>query len=316
MSKRIIKLFFIIMIVLCLAGCISHEQTEDIIIMYTNDVAGELNGELGIANVKGYKNYLMTENNYVTLVDAGDYFDGNLSKIDGGGNIVKVMNAVGYDVVALGNQEFSIGLENLANNIDNSDFDYISCNLKYTGSGKDPLKKVKPYVIKKYGWTKVAYIGVTTPETTIPGKSSYEAILKDGKLLYGFYEENEGQDLYEQVQKNVNKVRKKVDYVVVLAHLGSNSVSEGFSSYDLIENTEGIDVVIDGHSHTVIHGEPVNNRNGDTVVLTSTGHELENFGVLYMHPDHTFTTTLYPSSYETDLDVQALVDSIYEAAGK
>ena len=107
------------------------------------------------------------------------------------------------------------------------------------------------------------------------------------------------------------KLGKKVDYVIVLSHLGSNSVTEGFSSYDLISNTEGIDVVIDGHSHTVISGEAVTNKNGEVVVLTSTGKCLENLGVLILHPDHSYTTTLYPQIYDKDPEVTQLIDELY-----
>ncbi len=292
-----------------LSSC-KHEQTEDIYILYTNDVAGEVYGDVGYAGVKGYKDKLKSEHQYVSLVDAGDFFDGSFSASDKGEAVTQIMNAVGYDVVALGNQEFSIGLDALSENIDESEFDYVSCNLKYVGEGSDPLKKVKPYVIKKYGWTKIAFIGVTTPETLTEGKPSYEAIRKDGQLLYSFYEGNEGQDLYEQVQKTIDKVRNRVDYVIVLAHLGSNSVTEGFSSYDLIDNSSGIDVVIDGHSHTVISGEGVYDADGNNVILTSTGKELENLGVLTIHPDHSFNTALYPSVYEKDSAIDELISSL------
>ena len=310
--NKIYRIVLLVLLVLSISGCDLFEQKEDIIIMYTNDVASALNGDVGYAGVKGYKNYLESENNYVSLVDAGDYFDGDVSQASKGKYIVDIMNAVGYDVVALGNQEFSGGLDALSENIANSNFKYVSCNLNYVGSGKNVLSNVKPYVIKRYGWTKVAFIGVTTPETLTEGKPSYEAVLdENGNLLYDFYGDNDGLDLYEQVQKTVDKVRNRVDYVIVLAHLGSNSVTEGFSSYDLIDNTSGIDVVIDGHSHTVISGEGVYNKDGEMVVLTSTGKELENLGVLTMHPDHSFTTVLYPSVYEKDNNVQAMIDQIY-----
>ena len=303
----------ILIIVLALSGCDLFEQKEDIVILYTNDVASNMvEGEVGYDGVKAYKNQMESEYNYVSLVDAGDFFDGKVSARSGGKDIVRLMNAVGYDVVALGNQEFSIGLENFANNIDDSSFDYVSCNLKYIGSGQNPLNKVKPYVIKKYGWTKVAFIGVTTPETNAPGKLSYDAIVEDGELIYDFYDGDDGPAFYEQVQKTVDKVRKRVDYVVVLSHLGSNSVREGFSYYDLIENTNGIDVVIDGHSHTIISGEAVFNKDGETVVLTSTGEKLQNLGVLNMHPDHTFTTVLYPAIYEKDPAVTQIIAEITE----
>ena len=310
--NKLVKLVVLILIAFLLSGCDLFEQKEDIYILYTNDVAGTLvQGEVGYDGVSGYKKYLEAENNYVALVDAGDFFDGALDFPDGVNDVVRLMNACGYDVVTLGNQEFSIGLDNLALGISNSNFDYVSSNLKFIGKGSNPLSKVKPYVIKRFGWTKVAFVGVTTPETLIPGKPAYAAISQDGELIYDFYGDNDGADLYEQVQKTVDKVRKKVDYVIVLSHLGSNSVTEGFSSYDLINNTEGIDVVIDGHSHTVISGEAVANKNGDVVVLTSTGKCLENLGVLAMHPDHSYTTTLYPQIYEKDPEVTQIIEELY-----
>lgn len=298
-----------LLFVLFLSGC-RHEQTEDIYILYTNDVAGEVSGDVGYSGVKGYKDYLLSEHPYVGLVDAGDFFDGPFSAGDKGAAIVDIMNTIGYEAVVLGNQEFSIGLESLAKNMANSDFTYLSCNLKYLGFSQDPLKAVKPYVIKEYGWTKIAYIGVTTPETMLPGKPAYEAITEDDEFIYSFYEGDEGRELYEQVQKTIDKVRKKVDYVIVLAHLGSNSTIEGFSSYDLIANTSGIDVVIDGHAHTAISGEGVADKDGTMVVLTSTGEKLQNLGVLVIHPDHTYTTVLYPSVYEKDSSIDEMINSL------
>ncbi len=300
----------ILILALCLTGC-EHEQTEDIIILYTNDVASSLHGNVTYAEVKAYKDLLETENKYVSLVDAGDFFDGPVSRYSKGKYIVELMNAVGYDYVAIGNQEFSNGLQELADNIEDSAFVYLCCNMKYIGKGHDPLKKVKPYVIKNYGGTKIAFIGVTTPEILKPGKTSYSAITTDdGDLLYSFYEDNDGQDLYEQVQKTVNKVRKKVDYVVVLAHLGQNSVTEGFSSYELIANTRGIDVVIDGHSHTPNSGEAVDNIDGEMVVLTSTQEKLEFLGELRIHPGRTYTTVLYQAIEVSDEGVEALTEAI------
>ena len=296
-------------LLLALCGC-EMEQTEDIYILYTNDVASEVDGEIGYAGVKGYKDEIKSEHRYVGLVDAGDFLDGQLARQTSGKAIVEIMNAVGYDVVALGNQEFSLGLDALSDNISNSGFDYVSCNLRYLGAGKNPLKKVKPYVIKRFGPTRIAFIGVTTPETLKEGKEARAAIEKDGELLYSFYEADDGTELYEQVQKTIDKVRKKVDYVIVLSHLGSNSVAEGFSSYDLIDHTSGIDVVIDGHSHTVISGEGVYDAEGNNVVLTSTGEKLENLGVLIIHPDHTFQTILYPSVYSKDSAVEQMIGEI------
>ena len=314
MKKMIITT--LLMLCLLLTGCESHEQTENIYIMYTNDVASHIDENFGYAGVKGYKTYLESENKYVCLVDAGDYYDGHISAVSGGEYIAQIMNVVGYDVVAVGNQEFSIGLDHLAKDISESDFDYVSCNIKYVGSDKDVLDGIKPYVIKKFGGVRVAFIGVTTPEVMVPNKPAYEAITENGEYIYHFYEGNDGKDLYEQVQKTVDKVRRKAEYVILLSHLGSNSVTEGFSSYDVIANTSGIDVVIDAHSHTVIPGESVLNKNDEEVVLTSTGELFQNLGVLILRKDHTYSTTLYPTIYEIDAGVREMCDSIYEEIGE
>ena len=144
------KIIVILLSLFCLSAC-QKKQSEEIYILYTNDVASEVYGNIGYAGVKGYKDYLKSEHQYVSLVDAGDYFDGDFSRASLGSSIVEIMNAVGYDVAVLGNQEFSIGLQSLAENIAKSNFDYVSCNLKYLGSGQNPLKNVKPYVIKNMG---------------------------------------------------------------------------------------------------------------------------------------------------------------------
>ena len=306
--KKTSKLFLIVILLFIFSGC-QREQTEDIYILYTNDVASAVNEGVTYAGVKGYYDEMKSQHKYVGLVDSGDFYDGKVASMSHGDYITDIMNKIGYEFVAIGNQEFSIGLDNLQRNIKNSKFKFLSCNIKFIGRGRNKLNKVKSYEIKRYGPTKIAFIGVTTPETLNEGKNAYEAISQDGKPLYYFYEDDP-QLLYQQVQKTVNKVRNRVDYVIVLSHLGSNSVKEGYSSYDLIQNTNGIDVVLDGHSHTVIHGEPVNNMDGDMVVLTSTGKELENIGVLSIHPDHSFTTVLYPSVENKDPQIQELCDSI------
>jgi 2',3'-cyclic-nucleotide 2'-phosphodiesterase (5'-nucleotidase family) len=89
-----------------------------------------------------------------------------------------------------------------------------------------------------------------------------------------------------------------------------NSVKKGFSSYDLIANTTGIDVVIDGHSHTPNSGEGVSNKDGEMVVLTSTEEKLKLLGVLNIHPDHTYNTVIYTSVDVTDSSVEELLEEI------
>ena len=118
------------MMAICFSAC-HREQTEDIYIVYTNDVGGQASGEIGYAGVKGYTDYLKSENKYVALIDAGDFLEGTLANKNEGSYIIQIMNAVGYDVVTVGNQDFSQGLDALAKAVSQSKFSYVSCNLPF-----------------------------------------------------------------------------------------------------------------------------------------------------------------------------------------
>ena len=118
-------------------------------------------------------------------------------------------------------------------------------------------------------------------------------------MLYSFSDE----DFFEVVQKNIDILkRKKVDYVVALSHLGSENVLEKWSSWELIKNTSGIDVVLDGHSHSVIENEIVKDKNGDDVVLTSTGTKFENIGKLTFDSEGKIKTELIATKDLTSVD--------------
>lgn len=310
-TKKSILLTLLFFVLIGLAGC-SHEQDHDIYILYTNDTHCNARGEnIGFAGVKAFKDQYLNSHTYVSMVDCGDFAEGNeYGEFHKGLKIVMLMNDCGYDVVSLGNQDFMYGVDRVQRMIDDAKFDIVDCNIKYIGHNNTPLTNIKPYVIKKYGHTKVAFIGVMTPDILTEGKPSYDALLEDGELAYSFYKGNDGQDLWNQVQKTVDSVRKKVDYVVILSHLGIETKSEPYTSFEMIANTEGIDVVIDGHSHTVMHGEIAANKNGEGVVITSTGKDIENIGVLTLRKDHTYSTVLYPYVEERDPFILAELDEI------
>lgn len=310
--KKATNIILIILMALGLFGC-SHEQDHDIYILFTNDVHCATEGEIGYAGVKYFRDQYVNSHTYVTLVDCGDAIQGGeMGKILDGYEIYMLMNDCGYEVAALGNQDFVYGMDAVKDRIEQANFDIVGCNYKYLGNGKDKLSGIKPYVIKKFGHTKVAFIGVLTPDTLTPGKPSYEAFVEDGALAYSLYEENDGQDLYEQVQRTVDKVRKKVDWVIVLSHLGNEQKSEPYTSLELIANTNGIDGLIDAHSHTVNFGTAVLNKDGDEVAMVSTGKELEYIGVMILQKDHTFSTNLYGSVEGYDPFIAAEIEDIKE----
>lgn len=291
--SKIIKVLLTILLFICLFAC-KHNQDHDIYIIYTNDVHCNIDGTIGYPGVRYLKDELSSQHTYVSLVDCGDFVEGNAyGQYRQGYEIVMLMNDCQYDVVCLGNQDFTYGMDAVKKMIDQAEFDIVDCNIRYLGSNENPLKDISSYVIKKYGSTKIGFIGVMTPDVLTTGKPSYDSLLEDGQVVYDFYQES-AEAFYNQVQKTINKIRNKVDYVIVLSHLGIEEKSQPFTSYELIANTSGIDVLIDGHSHTVNHGEAVADKDGKAVVMTSTGKELENIGVLTILKDHTYNTTLYP----------------------
>ncbi|MDO4197466.1 MAG: CapA family protein [Erysipelotrichaceae bacterium] len=308
--NKIILLLLTLLMINGAVGC-SHEQDHDIYIIYTNDIHANARGEnIGLAGVKAFKDSYVNSHTYVSMVDCGDFSEGTeYGSVRCGHYMVMLMNDCGYDVVALGNQDFDYGISELQQMIDQANFDIVDCNIKYTGSGT-ALTGYSPYVIKSYGYTKVAFIGVMTPDILTTGKPAYHAICENDEIVYDFYQGTDGQDLWDQVQKTVDQVRKKVDYVIVLSHLGIETKSEPYTSFEMIANTTGIDAVIDGHSHTVNSGEAVLNKNGEEVCFTSTGKNIENIGVMILKKDHTFQTVLYPYVDERDPFILAELDDI------
>jgi 2',3'-cyclic-nucleotide 2'-phosphodiesterase (5'-nucleotidase family) len=161
------------------------------------------------------------ETPYVTLVDCGDAIQGDfIGLISDGGYVTDIMNAVGYDLAVLGNHEFDYGMNALEDVLEKSEAEYLSCNITYTGKGKNALENVKPYKIIKYGDVKVGYVGVTTPYTT--SSTTQTHFMENGAYVYDFANDANGQELFDCVQKYVDTCRRKgADYVVVLAHMGT-----------------------------------------------------------------------------------------------
>lgn len=293
-------------------GC---KRQDPIVILYDNDVHCAVEG---YAKMAGVKNELKKQTSYVSVVSCGDFAQGDvIGTLSEGGSIVKIMNQVGYDVVVFGNHEFDFGfpvMEQLASQLKAT---VVSCNLINRKTDKTLFK---PYIIKEYGPTKVAYIGVMTPETL----TSSPIIFKDIKLTQFDAENNvvvvdfEGDfcadSLYSQVQKYVDAARAAgAHIVVVLAHLGDELLDKSMpTSVSLIAQTHGIDVVLDGHAHHTIVDTLIANNQNQMVHLSSTGSNFRNIGQLTIAPDNTISIQLLPVDTLTAVDdsVKALVDTL------
>lgn len=284
------------------------QRTDDIYIFYTSDVHCEVDENLGFASLKALINETKAEHEYVSLVDLGDYIQGGtLGTISLGSIIIDLMNAMEYDVATIGNHEFDYTTPRLAELMKRTEFDIVLCNVLYTGKNESIFKDTPPYIMKDYGGTKVAFVGVLTPEVTLSSTPAF--FMEDGEFVYDFYYSEDGKRLAEQVQKTVDDARGEgADYVVLLSHLGSMQETAPNDSISLIHNTRGIDVVLDGHSHSVIIGDRYPNADGEDVLLTSVGTKMQNAGELIIGVDGTIDSLLISEYDHEDPEMRAAID--------
>lgn len=285
-------------------------KSDDIIVLFTNDVHCGIEDNIGYAGLAAYKKSMESDHKYVELVDCGDAIQGDfIGTVSDGKYIVDIMNELDYRFAVPGNHEFDYGMKQLSALIDKSEAQYLGCNISYTGSNEDLLADVKPYEIVEYGNTKVAFIGVATPESYTKSTPTY--FMENGEFVYQFAQGDDGQVLYDCVQYYVDECKEAgAEYVVVLSHLGDAAESSPYTSVELINETDGIDVVLDGHAHSVIESRTEKNENGEDVLLSSTGTKLANIGKLTIETDGDIKTELISDYTEKDPDINEYIESI------
>ena len=304
--KKIILVVFSLILVLGMFPTVTFAEatSDDIIILYENDVHCAVEGYSKLAAMK---NELLETHTNVGVVSVGDFVQGGtLGAVSKGEYIVNLMNKVGYDAIALGNHEFDYQLPRLNELNAMSNTKFISCNFQKIGEDKTYFE---PYTIVSYGNVDVAYIAITTPETI---NSSSPAQFKNdkGELIYTFNESK----LYDIVQTNINAAETAgADYVIALSHIGYDESGNLADITDVIENTDGFDVVLDAHSHSVIEEKVIKDKSGDDVLLTSTGTKFEYIGKLTIKNGAFDTELVEVESYtKTDPVVDAYITEINE----
>ena len=307
--KKLCKRIITFSLVLCMAlsvftGVVYAKDTDTIVILYENDVHCAVEGYSKLAAMK---NELLETHTNVGVVSVGDFVQGGtLGAVSKGEYIVNLMNKVGYDAIALGNHEFDYQLPRLNELNAMSNTKFISCNFQKIGEDKSYFE---PYTIVSYGNVDVAYIAITTPETI---NSSSPAQFKNdkGELIYTFNESK----LYDIVQTNINAAETAgADYVIALSHIGYDESGNLADITDVIENTDGFDVVLDAHSHSVIEEKVIKDKSGDDVLLTSTGTKFEYIGKLTIKNGAFDTELVEVESYtKTDPVVDAYITEINE----
>ncbi len=288
-------------------GCNSNPSVSPIHpvwVLYENDVHCAIDGYARLATLKEAK---LSVSPFVTTVTCGDFVQGDVvGSLSHGEHIVRIMNAVGYDVVALGNHEFDFGLPQLFRLTDSLDATVVCANFRHQPT--DSLL-FPPYQILSYDNVQIAYIGfITTATIGLVAPSTFQDSI--GQFCYDFSHKR----FYEQAQHYIDDARKQgADYVVALSHLGDTKLEGHPNSIDLITNTDGIDVVIDGHSHSIIADTLISNKLKKEVLLTSTGNKFSNIGLLKLDTDGCFSTQLIPNSDTTLIDnteIKSLTDSL------
>ena len=285
------------------------EKEQEIVILFTNDVHCGVDDNIGYAKVAAYKKQLLEQNPYVTLVDNGDAVQGDtIGAISKGEDIIGIMNMTGYDVATPGNHEFDYGMSQFTKFSASLDCGYICANFRSLETGK---LVCPPYKIIKYGKKKVAYVGVDTPETLIQVSV---ATFKDksGKQIYSFGWDDKRQTMYQDVQEAIDQARKDgSDYVILMAHLGEKNSRKEWSSPELIANIEGADLLIDGHTHSVIPGIKAKDKRGKEITIVQTGTKLSHLGKAIILPTGEITVELLENlDVEPDAKVTDLIADI------
>lgn len=313
LHKGLLSALLSVSLSLALAGpALAAEPGEnDIVILHTNDVHCGIEDGLTYAGVSAYAKEMEAQYgaDRVTLVDAGDAVQGGpIGTLTQGEYLVDIMNQVGYDIFTPGNHEFDYQIPRLLELTELLDAQTISSNFVDLTTGESVFQ---PYTVLDYGDVQVGYVGITTPESFTKSTPAYFQD-ENGNYIYGFCEGNNGQDLYDNVQASVDAARADgADYVVAVAHLGIEETSAPWRSTDVIANTTGIDVMIDGHSHSTIDGQQVANEEGEMVLLNQTGTKLSAIGKIVIDPDTGDITAELVTDYAgRDADTQAFVDGI------
>lgn len=246
----------------------SEQKGTHITILHTNDTharAVEDSPIMGYAKVAGIADKYRKDNPNTLFLDGGDAIHGTtFATLVNGESIVKVMNEMGYDAIVPGNHEFNYGWEHLVKLSKELNFPMISANVKK----KNNTGLFDPYIIKEVDGVKLGIIALTTPET---------AYKTNPKNVEGI----QFTDPSDEMQKYVDELRNKVDVIVALAHIGQDD-SDTDNTFDVVKEVDGIDVYIDGHSHTTLEDGIVAD-NG--TLIASAGEYTKYVGVVDLWVD-------------------------------
>lgn len=309
-NKRLLSLFLSLALVLGILfmpvqNLVSAEEGEvvKLTIVHTNDIHSRVKGEekvIGFSRLATKVKELKEENPNVLVLDAGDTTHGlPIITVSRGEAMIKLMNEIGYDAMTPGNHDFNYGYHRLVELNEVADFPILAANVIKEDGSKD----LEEYVIREIDGLKIGIFGLATEE------SKYKSNPKN----------TEGVDIVDPVAKAEEMVEKlkeeEVDMIIALVHIGVDDESDPKSS-DIAEKVEGVDLIIDGHSHTAYEeGRLI----GDTL-LVQTGNYLENIGIVNIEfsdgeitkKEATLFTREEAEALEEDEKIKGIIDGLEE----
>lgn len=281
------------------------------VIIHTNDthgrmVADDYNKQLGFAAVSGVKKAFLKAGAEVLTLDAGDTLHGlPIATINKGSDVVSVLNAVGYDAMTPGNHDFNYGTDRLTELAAEMDFPLLASNILDKETNQ-PIYD-SSIVIEK-GGIKFGIFGLSTTETAYKtNPKNVEAVTFANPVSYA--------------KKSVDALKAQhVDCIIALGHIGVDPSSD-YTTDKIVSQMSGIDIFIDGHSHTPMeNGKPVDSglalaKSKSGTLVASSGQYIENIGVIIINEDGSMEAGLIPYSEEvpTDEEIVAQLATITEA---
>lgn len=296
---------------------------KGIVILHTNDIHCGVNATdttMGYADLAAYRARLKKEGYTTVLVDNGDAIQGEIiGTLSNGSYIIDIMNALQYDLAVPGNHEFDFTMENFLEITKKAQFPYICANFVDLATSAPVLDT---HHILEVDGIKLGFVGITTPETLTKSTPAFFKNDQD-EYIYGFCSGNNGQELYATVQNAVDAAKAAgAQMVIAIGHLGIDTQSQPWTSREVIANTTGIDAFIDGHSHVLIDGEKVTNKNGEIVFLSSAQTKLSHIGAITItdgkisnatvisKSDFTLTDDTASEEYKAYTNIDTLIKNI------
>lgn len=271
------------------------EIKEDarLVILHTNDVHGYVEASdncLGMEAVARLRSDYEEKGYDVLLMDAGDMLQGNaFASYSQGESLVTIMNAVGYDVMGLGNHEFDYGADILEERISEMDFPALAANITVDATGETFAEKNKVFTLSD--GTKVGVFGLDTPTT---------ATTSSPKNIAGLTFAS-GKELYAEAQAQIDELKGRgCSVIVCLAHLGEDNAVKEINAEEVVKNSRGLSVLINGHDHR-LENQTVKDMDGNDVLIVETGDYLRNIGIL-TYEDGKFTESLAEAGTYTKSD--------------